>query len=204
MKKIPSLFKRNYDGDRLVRDEVVEGSEWVLNGEGVATVKMDGTSCRIHNGILWKRYDRKRNKKTGEFKPMPEGWEASEEKPNKHTGHWPGWLPVDESDPQDKWHVEGAQALMNEGGPLDKYNGDTCELLGPKIQGNPYGYDYHCLCKHGSELVVGLIGSSFDSIKLFLRENEIEGIVWHHADGRMVKIKRKDFGFDWPVRVKTK
>ena len=26
----------------------------------------------------------------------------------------------------------------------------------------------------------------------------VEGIVWHHPDGRMVKIKRKDFGFKWP------
>ena len=32
MKKIPSLFCRNYDGDRLVRDEIVPGSEWVAAG----------------------------------------------------------------------------------------------------------------------------------------------------------------------------
>jgi len=37
MKKIPSLFQRNYDGDRLVRDEVVPGAEWVMAGEGTAT-----------------------------------------------------------------------------------------------------------------------------------------------------------------------
>jgi hypothetical protein len=26
---------------------------------------------------------------------------------------------------------------------------------------------------------------------------DIEGIVWHHPDGRMVKIKKKDFGYKW-------
>lgn len=43
MKKIKSLFKRNYETDHLVRDEVVEGSEWVLEGHGVGTLKIDGT-----------------------------------------------------------------------------------------------------------------------------------------------------------------
>lgn len=53
MKKIISLFVRNYDGDRLVRDEIVPGAEWVVAGEGVATVKFpfgmswaDGAPCR--------------------------------------------------------------------------------------------------------------------------------------------------------------
>ena len=37
MEKIISLFARNYDGDRLVRDEIVPGAEWVVAGEGRAT-----------------------------------------------------------------------------------------------------------------------------------------------------------------------
>ena len=37
MQKIISLFQRNYDGDRLVRNEVVPGAEWVIAGEGVAS-----------------------------------------------------------------------------------------------------------------------------------------------------------------------
>lgn len=39
MRKIQSLFQRNYDGDRLVRNEVVPGSEWVVSGEGRATLR---------------------------------------------------------------------------------------------------------------------------------------------------------------------
>jgi len=70
MRKIASLFHRNYDGDRLVRDELVEGSEWVANGEGVATRKYDGTCCLIRDGKLFKRYEVKQGKNPPEnFEP---------------------------------------------------------------------------------------------------------------------------------------
>jgi hypothetical protein len=39
VQKIISRFQRNSDGDRLVRDEVVPGAEWLLAGEGVVTRK---------------------------------------------------------------------------------------------------------------------------------------------------------------------
>jgi hypothetical protein len=47
MRKIATLFQRNYETDRLVRDEVVPGAEWVLGGEGVATRKFDGRCCLV-------------------------------------------------------------------------------------------------------------------------------------------------------------
>ena len=62
MKKIISLFQRNYDGDRLVRDELVPGAEWVAAGEGKATRKWDGTCCMVRDGVLFKRYDAKAGK----------------------------------------------------------------------------------------------------------------------------------------------
>ena len=62
MEKIISLFQRNYETDRRVRNEVVPGAEWVLAGEGVATRKFDGTCCMIKDGVLWKRFDAKRGK----------------------------------------------------------------------------------------------------------------------------------------------
>lgn len=33
----------------------------------------------------------------------------------------------------------------------------------------------------------------FEALKTWLTDKDIEGIVWHHPDGRMVKIKKKDF-----------
>lgn len=47
MKKIPTLFEREYAGHKVVgvKDTVTPGMEWVLDGEGEATVKIDGACC---------------------------------------------------------------------------------------------------------------------------------------------------------------
>jgi hypothetical protein len=179
MKKIISLFQRNYDGDRQVRNEVVPGAEWVLAGEGVPTRKHDGTSCMILSSLLYKRYDAKNGK------VPPAGFIPAQE-PDPVTGHWPGWVLVTDSD---KWHIEAArsQSHLPDG---------TYELVGPKINGNREQMDKHVLIVHGC-IALPNIDRTFDSIKKFLQENMMEGIVWHHPDGRMVKIKRKDFGFTW-------
>lgn len=87
MKKIISLFQRNYETDRLVRDEVVPGAEWVLAGEGVATRKFDGACCMVRDGKLFKRYDAKNGK------TPPPGFEPAQDA-DPVTGHLPGWLLV--------------------------------------------------------------------------------------------------------------
>lgn len=53
---------RNYEGDRLVRNEVTPGCEWVLAGEGIPTRKFDGSACMIENQQMFKRYDAKNGK----------------------------------------------------------------------------------------------------------------------------------------------
>lgn len=213
MKKIISLFKRNYDGNRLVYDSLVPGAEWVQIGEGIATIKYDGTCCMIRGKKLFKRYDRKltklahRRKKKNpdfvpsvdDFKPMPEGWQPAEETFNVHTGHWPGWLLIGDG-PEDQYYREGFVGLIN---AKRLYHG-TCELIGPKVQGNPYDVSRHMLVPHGDFLPWHLPKEpprDFDGLQTFFETAEIEGIVWHHPDGRMVKIKRRDFGFKWPVKL---
>jgi hypothetical protein len=180
MQKIVSLFQRNYDGDRLVRDEVVPGAEWVIAGEGWPTEKVDGTACMVRNDRLYKRYDRKGGR-------APDGWEAAEEAPNEHTGHWPGWVPVGDG-PEDQWHRMAFGYATTDG---------TYELVGPKVQGNPYQLDHHELWRHGARLIKD-DPRTFDAIRDYLTAWPIEGIVWHHADGYMVKIKARDFGIQWP------
>ena len=186
MKKIPSVFKRDYDGTRLVYNEVVPGCEWVLNGEGVPTEKIDGTACMVRDGKLYKRFDAKAGK------TPPVGWEPCEEGPDEHTGHFPGWLPVGDG-PEDKWHREAFEAFI-----FDIPDG-TYELIGPKIQGNPYELGYHKLMRHG-EIVLDCEARTFEAIREYLTQNVIEGIVWHHTNGRMAKIKRRDFGLEWPPK----
>lgn len=187
MQKIISLFQRNYEGDRLVRDEVVPGAEWVLAGEGIATAKMDGTCCLVRDGQLYKRYDAKRGK------PPPPGFAPAQD-PDPVTGHWPGWLPVGDG-PEDRWHREAWGT-----GLAEEDSDGTYELLGPKVQGNPYGFASHWLYRHGSDRLREAPRDFTGLRAYFLTNPVLEGIVWHHPDGRMVKIKRRDFGLPWPVK----
>jgi hypothetical protein len=183
MKKIVSLFMRNYDGDRLVRNQVVPGAEWVANGEGVATRKFKGTCCMIKDGKLFKRYDAKNGKLP------PAGFIAAQD-PDPNTGHWPGWVPVTDAD---KWHMQAWENYLNSLFPDEEPIDDTYELCGPKVQGNPEKLEEHILIRHGYEEYPNF-PRDFDGIKKRLGELTIEGVVWHHPDGRMVKIKAKDFG----------
>lgn len=181
MRKIISLFQRNYDGDGLVRNEVVPGAEWVLAGEGVATRKFDGTCCMVRDGKLYKRYDAKRGKKPPDF------FEPAQD-PDPVTGHHPGWLPIGDG-PEDRWHREAFDAAKGYGIVTD----GTYELCGPKVQGNPEHYIAHTLLVHGRCFLEDC-PRDFDGLRAYLAERDIEGVVWHHPDGRMVKIKTRDFG----------
>lgn len=180
MKKIISLFQRNYDGDRLVRDEVVPGAEWVLAGEGVATRKFDGTCCMIRAGELFKRFDVKRGR------TPPPGFEPAQD-PDPVTGHWPGWVRVGDG-PEDRWHRE-AFGLA----PDRRLSDGTYELIGPKIQGNPERVGTHLLVRHGA-CELDETPRTFEDLRAYFSRHDMEGIVWHHPDGRMVKIKARDFG----------
>ena len=180
MKKIISLFQRNYDGDRLVRDEVVPRAEWVLAGEGVATRKFDGTCCMIQGGVLFKRYDAKHGK------TPPHGFIPAQE-PDPVTGHWPGWVEVGNGN-EDRWYRE---AVGKSWPKCDAPDG-TYELLGPKVQGNPEREKVHVLVPHG-DYPMPEAPRTYAALKEYLRDRDIEGIVWHHPDGRMVKIKKRDF-----------
>lgn len=196
MKKIISLFQRNYEGDRLVRNEVVPGAEWVLAGEGVATRKFDGTCCLIRDGKLYKRYEVKKGGKP------PANFEPANDL-DENTGKQQGWVPVGDG-PEDRWHQEALRAgfclLWAVSSPTEYHDAvtlftnGTYELCGPKIQGNPEKLPSHYLVAHG-KCVLDDVPRDYDGIKAFLAAHDIEGIVWHHPDGRMVKIKKRDFGF---------
>ncbi|MEM7626091.1 MAG: DUF5565 family protein [Planctomycetota bacterium] len=176
MQKIISLFCRNYDTDHLVRNEIVAGAEWVAAGEGLATRKWDGTCCLVRSERLFKRYEVKPGK------TPPSGFEpATDIDPN--TGKQQGWLAVGDG-PEDRWFSEAFSGNEPDG---------TYELCGPKIQGNPDRLESHRLIPHGQE-VIEEAPRQFDALRDFLATHDIEGLVWHHPDGRMVKIKGRDFG----------
>ena len=177
MKKIPSLFKRNFDTHKIY-NVVTEGCEWVTNGEGISTRKFDGTACLIKHGKLYKRYDCKQ----GRALPV-EGF-ACQPEPDPETGHWPWWIPITDND---KYHEEALKGM-----PVVKVSG-TYELCGPKVNGNPEGFERHKLVPHGGEIFKDC-PTDFVMLPQWLTYAGVEGIVWHHPDGRMCKIKLKDFG----------
>lgn len=186
MRKIISLFQRNYNGDRLVRDEVTPGAEWVLAGEGVPTRKWDGTCCLVRGGKLFKRYEAVRGRK-----PPPDFDPATEVDPV--TGKQQGWVPVGDG-PEDRWHRAAWQLRIDDGSINNVPADGTYELVGPKVQGNPEGFALHELIRHGDGLLSFPVPRDFVGLKEYFSRHDIEGIVWHHPDGRMVKIKGRDFG----------
>jgi hypothetical protein len=181
MKKMLTLFKRD-EKTHLVINEVAPNCQWVVFGEGVPTRKYDGTACRIDHGAFWKRYDCKAGR------TPPPSFTPCEKERDPVTGHWPGWVLVTKDD---KWHLEAFDAGYN-------YLDGTYELCGPKVQGNPEGFDEHILLRHG-RTILDYNPRTYDELRHELWNRAIEGIVWHHPDGRMCKIKRRDFGFKWPV-----
>lgn len=182
MKKIPTLFERDWNGDRSrVTPQVHAGCEWVLAGEGVATRKMDGTSCMIRDGKLYKRRELRKGDKEP---PLFELADHDEE-----TGKTVGWVPCDIG-PEDRWHMEAFAKMIN---PED----GTYELVGPKVQGNQEKYPHHELLWHG-HMIMEDAPRDFEGLRNYLAKCDVEGIVWHHPDGRRAKLKLRDFGIKRP------
>lgn len=183
MKKIPTLFVRDPDDRAHVLPDVTTGCEWVLAGEGRATRKWDGTCVMLSGtGVWWAR----REVKKGKVPPI--GYINEEFDPN--TGKHVGWEPMAQSSFA-KIHAEAvANSAVGKPG--------TYELLGPKINGNPDGFDAHLLIPHGwaclSERIdIEAAPRDYDGLRDWLLARPYEGIVWHHPDGRMAKLKWRDF-----------
>ena len=187
MKKIPSLFIREFENHNVkeITSQVTPGCEWVLNGEGIATEKYDGTCCLIQDNKLYKRYDAKQGKQP------PEGAIPCQPEPDPITTHWPHWVEVKEDKPDDKWYIEAWNRLNKE----NLENG-TYELCGPHFQTNPYNLEADTFFKHGDKVLEN-VPRTFEGIKDYLNTHYIEGIVFHRENGDMCKIKRTDFGFIW-------
>lgn len=202
MRKIPTLFKRDPDDMRHVLPEVTPGCEWVLAGEGVATRKYDGTcvallsvvtaaQCAGFAGEREYEWFARREVKPG--KQPPANFVPVEH--DETTGKTVGWEPISQS-PFAKFHAE-ALGNMVEQLTAAEMEATTYELCGPKINGNPEGYPQHELIRHnGAETYeIDPADLTFERLAMLMRslESHAEGIVWHHPDGRMAKLKVRDF-----------
>jgi hypothetical protein len=194
MRKIPTLFLRNDPSDpHHVTSAVNPAAMWVLTSaplDVVATRKYDGTCVMLDDDAQWWA---RREVKPGKAEPV--GWVLADV--DEVTGKRMGWIPIEPG-----WNfytmfrdaIEGSTSVFTPG---------TYELIGPKIQGNPEGYERHALIAHdtaevieygGYRLVVNDV-SPYCHLRAIMADPgfTFEGIVWHHRDGRMAKLKRKDF-----------
>lgn len=187
MRKIPTVFRRDPNDMSRVLSEVNSGCEWVLNGEGVATRKYDGTCVMLDDGGQWWA---RREVKSGKTPPENYIPVATDE----ITGKTMGWEPIRQS-PFNKAHLDALQ--VNHG---HEWTPGTYELIGPKINDNPERLERHDLRMHRLAETYGTTGvpRRFEDLKrLVLALNQYgsgwEGVVFHHPDGRMAKLKARDF-----------
>lgn len=190
MRKIPTLFVRDPDNMRYVLPEVHPDCGWVLAGEGIATRKYDGTCVMLDDaGVWWARREVKPGKTAPvgwlevDYDPVTEkrvGWEPAE------NSGWARWL-------QDALDHDQHSRPLTQG---------TYELCGPKVNGNPEGYEHHVIVWHAGAQAMHEQGiargwanaaEAYADLANIVPRLGVEGIVWHHADGRMAKLKRRDF-----------
>lgn len=167
MIKIPTMFVRDESKPgHPVMDQIKPECEWVLDGKGLATQKLDGTNVKIENGKLYKR-----------------------QKPKDCDYDMASYVECDPASPNDKYLFEAFNDMR------EKIDG-VYEAIGPKIQGNPEKVEKHMLTMvlpTNKNLCLDA-PRSYAGLKSYLSENDIEGIVFHHPDGRFAKIKKRDFG----------
>ena len=140
-------------------------------------MKLDGTNLRVLNRCLYKR-----------------------QKPKDRDYDLAAYVPCDRGNPADRWAFEAFDAA----GPA--IQDGIYELIGPKVRGNPYHRTDHLIVSvvpPDSTLYLDEVGMSrsFDGLREYLSDRNIEGIVFHGRDGRLAKIKRRDFGLPWPTTV---
>jgi hypothetical protein len=180
MIKIKSLFQRHRDGDFTVFNEIVPGSEWVQEGIGYATRKWDGMAILVKEGVLYGRLLLKRGK------TAPSGFLPAQPEPDPITGQQPGWVKLEGKNL--KRVMDCVKGTLQDG--TYEYCGPT---VGTRHGANPERMTEHVLIPHGIDVLEDC-PREFEALREYFNRTDIEGVVWYHPDGRMVKLKLGDFG----------
>jgi len=234
--KVACIFKCGYvkgttnekfgrGGEKYLATDVLNPDIKTLvenNIKYVVTAKIDGTCCTIRNGKLMKR----RDIKPGKF--IPKTWIQTGIDKGKHLI---GFMDLEK---YDKWYYDAhfkndddsydltkIKLLRNDNGKMiyeyvdvDKLNGFSVELIGPKFQNNPHNVMHHCIVVHGS-----IVLSDFPPLTLLTQtlRNDIcdwmvtsekakfiEGIVVHFENGEKYKLHRHHLDMKWGKSSDTK
>lgn len=166
---IPTLFLPDPDDRRFVVPIVREGCEWVLAGEGVARRQYDGIVAL--------------------FDPAAPHLEEGGE-PELH-----GWF-VEETatDLVPAWRSRFAAPMLAAARNLPVSNPPTPgthELIGPGIRRNAERVPRNVLIAHRDADLVDA-PRDFEGLRRWLLARQYKGVVFHHPDGRMAKLRRRD------------
>lgn len=194
MKKIPTLFVRTEDRRHVIPDQVTPGCEWVFDPNQAemvtATRKLDGVCVRYSRGNWWSR----RQVKSGQS--VPHGFIQVDY--DEVTETKTGWEPAIAS--AFAKHITDAitSGFVITADHRDLHREDTFELVGPKINGNHDHFEHHTLFSHNSPMLhlrpdQWQPGGSVGLLMVLAQLHGWEGIVWHHWDGRMAKLKVRDY-----------
>ena len=178
----------------------------------IVTEKIDGTCCYVaeFEGIpcLWGRSALKSSDR-----PPPKYWQPAATDDEGYPevtkyGSVLGWVPVLENTGTHKYHASAVNygtnkvLLLKETDdgedleialvPLANLLGRTVELIGSKINGNPYNLKpgFHVIVEHGAIRVKNPPELNTGALKAWFSQphGQVEGIVWHCSDGNMFKI----------------
>ena len=190
MEKIPTIFDRNWEGDRKVNEKLVVTDFDFANA--VATEKLDGTNIRVtvRNHFVVRVEKRRNPSKEEKAKGIVEPW----------------YVDASPSDSADKYVFEAVENTDFSDVPDGEW---SAEALGEKVQGNPLNLKGHTLFIFSLEswrnkITYENVPTDFKGLKEWLPKQKskfgadcgIEGIVWHNKiDGSMCKIKVKDFDY---------
>lgn len=206
MKKIPTLFKKQYDKNGRYMGVIPKYNIPIDPKQQIAiTVKYDGTACAIIDGKLYKRYDVKPGRKKPENAIFCEGYIPD-------RPHNPSWIPCKRNHIEDKyyWVAYDRRYSYQDDNLYTPHNlcDGTYELIGKHIQNNPYGLQSEILVRHGAD-INGTMPFAEDPVEMYeyfkniLDIAWIEGFVFWTVDKEfnliepIAKIRKKDFGFKW-------
>jgi hypothetical protein len=210
LSKINTIFEYVYDergrptGKTI--DKLVEDLKNTTNIK--VTAKMDGTCCLIKDGKIYARQDVK------DIIKAPEDWFPTCGIEKDKGGHIIGFRPLDVKK-GDKWHlmaIENEKARFLEFSNsskkfyytiknINEFNGKTCELVGPHVNGNKHQLSKHAYIIHGC-VEVNAPWNTHKDIQEWLDNDGIiyEGIVLHNFDNnKLYKCHRGHLGgsFIW-------
>lgn len=186
MKKIQTIFERNWKDDGAITNQPVANLNLYSLKDAIATEKLDGTNVRVtvRNGTAV-RLEKRRNP----------------DKIQKHKGIIEPWYTdASESDSGDKYMYAALKNTDLSKLPDGEWSG---ECLGPNVQGNLLKLEKNIIVffSLNQAPVFTDVPVTYDELKVWLPAQKskfgndcgIEGIVWHFPDGTMYKIKTKDF-----------